>query len=155
MIFWIEKQFKNEYLNSAKENGIRCVFSTGFDELTKKEIKQFIEFIRSNYYFPIRIKITFSNEPYFVSDVDGHKYYGIFYDGDEDKKIYPKIYIAGKQTEKNPIDDILFCIAHELTHYYQWYFIEDIKRTDRSLEIEANKWAKYILYRYFCDPDVS
>ena len=62
MIFWIEKQFKNEYINSAKVNGIRCAFPIDFDELTKKEIKQFIEFIRANYYFPIRLKITFFNQ---------------------------------------------------------------------------------------------
>ena len=150
LIFWIEKQFKNEYINSAEKNGIRCVFSTGFDELTKNEIGKFIKFIRANYYFPIRLKITFFNEAHFVSKVDAHKYYGVFYDGDDSKKTYPKIHIAGKTTERNPIEDILFTIAHEITHYYQWYFLEDDKRTDRSLEMEANKWAKYILYNYSC-----
>jgi len=151
LIFWIEKQFKNEYIDSAKETGIRCVFSKEFNEDTRTEIMQFIKFIRANYYFPIRVKIWFDNETHFVNQTDGHKYYGVFYDGDSDKTKYPKIYIAAKQTEKNSIEDILFSIAHELTHYYQWYFLEDDKRTDRSLEIEANKWTKYILYTYYCE----
>ena len=151
LIFWIEKQFKNEYIDSSKEAGIRCVFSKEFNEDTRTEIMQFIKFIRANYYFPIRVKIWFDNETHFVNQTDGHKYYGVFYDGDSDKTTYPKIYIAAKQTEKNSIEDILFSIAHELTHYYQWYFLEDDKRTDRSLEMEANKWSKYILYTYYCE----
>lgn len=151
MIFWIEKQFRNEYIDSAEETGIRYVFPKGFKEDTRKEILQFIKFIRSNYYFPIRIKIWFVNETHFVSQIDGHKYYGVFFNGDSDKKTYPKIYIAAKQAERNSIEDILFSIAHELTHYYQWYFFEDDKRTDRSLEIEANKWTKYILCTYYCE----
>ena len=155
LIFWIEKQFKNEYIDSAKETGIRCAFPKGFNEVTKDEIKRFIKFIRANYYFPIRVKITFDNKTHFVSQTDGHKYYGVFYDGDANQKTYPSIYIAAKHTERNSIDDILFSVAHELTHYYQWYFLEDEKRTDRSLEIEANKWTKYILYTYYCEDPIE
>ncbi|MBE6580203.1 MAG: hypothetical protein E7650_01140 [Ruminococcaceae bacterium] len=151
MIFWIENQFKNEYIDSAKQTGIRCVFPKGFDEDTKNEIKRFIKFIRANYYFPIRVNVTFDNKIHFINQTDGHKYYGVFYDGDADKKTYPQIYIAAKHTPKNSIEDILFNIAHELTHYYQWYFLEDEKRTDRSLEMEANKWTKYLLYTYYCE----
>lgn len=33
--------------------------------------------------------------------------------------------------------------------YYQWYFLEEDKRTSRSLEIEANRWAKIILDYYY------
>jgi hypothetical protein len=150
LIFWIEKQFKKEYINSAKNSGVRCKFSIDFNESARKEIENFIKFIRINYYFPIRLNISFFEKTHFVSDVDGHKYYGIFYDGDSAKKAYPKIHIAGKLTKGNPMYEILLSIAHEITHYYQWYFLEDIKRTDRSLEIEANKWAKYILHSYSC-----
>ena len=149
MIFWIEKQFKNEYISSAKERGIRCVFPRSYDDATKNEIVQFIKFIRSNYYFPIQVKIYFRDMPHFVNQADGHRYYGVFYDGDADKKTYPRIDIAGKQTQNNTIEDILFSIAHELTHYYQWYFLEDETRTYRSLEIEANKWTRFILHTYY------
>ena len=35
LIFWIEKQFKNEYIDSAKETGIRCVFPKELNEDTR------------------------------------------------------------------------------------------------------------------------
>ena len=67
---------------------------------------------------------------------------------DEKRKTYPRISIAAKVDNNNLID--IYTLAHEITHYYQWYFLEEEKRTDRSLEIEANKWAKYIVNSY-CD----
>ena len=149
MIFWIEKQFKNEYIDSATKSGIRCVFPKDYDETTKNEIVQFMKFIRANYYFPIMVKMIFYNTAHFVHPFDGHRYYGVFFAGDEHKHTYSSIHIAGKKNEKFFITDILFTIAHELTHYYQWYFLEDDKRTDRSLEIEANKWSRYILHTYY------
>ena len=68
---------------------------------------------------------------------------------DEKRRIYPKISIASKITESNSLEDVLCVLAHEITHYYQWYFLEEDKRTDRSLEIEANKWSKCIVESYF------
>ena len=41
-----------------------------------------------------------------------------------------------------------FTILHELTHYFQWYFLQDETRTDRSLEIEANRYAYWLLNEY-------
>ena len=57
--------------------------------------------------------------------------------------------MAGKVNDKILIEDVLHAVAHEITHYFQWYFLEEDKRTDRSLEIEANKWAMYILGIYY------
>ena len=68
---------------------------------------------------------------------------------DEKRKTYPRISIASKITESNSLEDVLCVLAHEITHYYQWYFLEEDKRTDRSLEIEANKWSKYVVESYF------
>lgn len=147
MIFWIEKEYKKEYI--SKSTGIRYKFDNGYDESYKKIIKSFIDYIRKEYYFPIRLNIVFCNQTHFINKNDGHKYYGVFFNGEESRKIYPKIYIAAKVNEKNPIEDIIFAVAHEITHYFQWYFLEDDKRTNRSLEIEANKWAKYILKNFF------
>ena len=148
MIFWIEKAFKDEYLNSANSDGLRCKFPINFDAQTKTSVSGFISFIREKYYFPIRLSVESFDKTHFVNAIDSHKYYGIFYDGDAQKNIYPKIHIASRLAKSNPLEDVLFSIAHEITHYYQWYFMEDTERTDRSLEIEANKWAKYILRNY-------
>ena len=88
MIFWIEKQFKNESIDSAAKSGIRCVFPKDYDEATKNEIVQFTKFIRANYYFPIMVKIIFYNTTHFAHPFDGHRYYGVFFAGDEHKHTY-------------------------------------------------------------------
>ena len=149
MIFWIEKEFKNEYIDSANNDGLRCKYPIGFDEQTKTKVNEFVKFIRRNYYFPIRLNVEFFDKTFFLHQADGHKFYGIFYDGDSSKNIYPKICIASRLTERNLIEDVMFSVAHEITHYYQWYFLEEDKRTARSLEIEANKWSKYVVETYF------
>ena len=92
----------------------------------------------------------FCNTQVFRHHIDNHTYYGAFYSMDDEKrKIYPRISIASKVTKNNTLEDILFVLAHEITHYYQWYFLEEDKRTRRSLEIEANKWSRYIVDLYF------
>lgn len=145
---WIEKNEKKYYINSAKASGLR-LFYGDMSEETIKKIKQFVAYVRKRYFFPIRCNIYFSNDFYYISNVDGHKFYGVFYDEEDCKKFtYPKIYIPSKEGKGNSIMDIFFSFLHELTHYYQWYFYEEKNRTDRSLEIEANKWARYILYEW-------
>ena len=81
---------------------------------------EFISFIRRNYYFPIRLNILFGNTSIFRHPIDNHKYYAAFYGmDDENKKTYPRISVAAKITKNNSLNDVLFAIAHELTHYYQ------------------------------------
>ena len=155
MISWIDKGYRNYYKDSAKASGIRYkfhVYGNDFDECTKEDIERFIAFLRKNYYFPIRLNILFCDTHIFHHHIDNHTYYGAFYSMDDKKRrTYPRISIASKVTDKNTLKDILFTLAHEITHYYQWYFLEEDKRTSRSLEIEANKWSKYILDIYFND----
>ena len=110
----------------------------------------FISFLRKNYYFPIRLNILFCDTQSFIHHIDNHKYYGAFFDETyEKRKVYPRISIAARVTKNNSLQNVLFTLTHEITHYYQWYFLEDDKRTSRSLEIEANKWANHILNLYF------
>ena len=153
MISWIDREYKNDYKDSAKASGIRYRFydyGDGFDLKHVEEIKCFIAFLRKYYYFPIRLNILFCNATAFKHPIDHHTYYGAFYSMDDEKRrIYPRISIAANVGDKHSLQDICFTLAHEITHYYQWYFLEDNKRTDRSLEMEANKWAKYILELFF------
>ena len=152
MISWIDKEDKKYYKDSVKASGIRYKFydyGNDFDEHTIEAIKKIIVFLRKKYYFPIRLNILFCNTQVFRHHIDNHTYYGAFYSMDDEKrKIYPRISIASKVTKNNTSEDILFSLAHEITHYYQWYFGEEDKRTGRSLEIEANKWSGYIVGLY-------
>ena len=72
----------------------------------------------------------------------------MFFEGENNinKKIYPQIHLA---TKTNKVEDVLFGLIHELSHYFQWFFYIDNKRSDRSLEMAANKYAKYILSKYY------
>ncbi len=153
MISWIDKEDRKYYKDSAKASGIRYKFynyGNDFDEHTMEAVKKFIVFLRKKYYFPIRLNILFCDTQAFRHHIDNHTYYGAFYSMDDEKrKIYPRISIASKVTKNNTLEDILFALAHEITHYYQWYFLEEDKRTSRSLEIEANKWSRYIVDLYF------
>ena len=155
MIFWIEKEYKDEFKDSAKASGIRCQFydyGTSFDDTLLDELNSFIAFLRRRYYFPVRLNVLFCKTKAFKHSVDDHTYYGAFYNMDDEKrKIYPRISIAAHVNKYHTLQDVLFSLAHEITHYYQWYFLEEDKRTSRSLETEANKWAKYILDLYSCD----
>ncbi len=153
MISWVEKEYKNNYKDSAKASGIRYKYynyGEDFDKSTVEDIRKFISFLRKNYYFPIRLNILFCNTRAFSHHIDNHTYYGAFYNMDDEKrKVYPRISIAARVAKNNSLEEIFFTLAHEITHYYQWYFLEDKKRTNRSLETEANKWANYILGLYF------
>ena len=153
MISWITKEYKNHYKDSAKLSGIRYKFynyDNVFDKDTIEKIKSFICFLRKYYYFPIRLNILFCDTVGFKHHEDKHIYYGAFYGMDDEKRlVYPKISIAAKVNKGNTLKDILFTLVHEITHYYQWYFLEEDKRTSRSLEIEANRWAKIILDYYY------
>lgn len=153
MISWVDIKYKDQYANSANATGIRYKFyeyDSFFDATVVKEINSFVAFLRKLYYFPIRLNILFCNTQGFKNPLDNHTYYGAFYSmEDEKRKIYPRISIAANVSENNSLKDIFFTLAHEITHYYQWYFFEEERRTDRSLEIEANKWAQYILDLYF------
>ena len=152
MIFWIDKEHKNDYKDSSIASGIRYKlhnYGNDFEESTIENIKNFIAFLRKNYYFPIRLNVLFCNTESFKHHIDNHIYYGAFYGmDDERRKVYPRISIAAKTEKDNTLEDVFFTLVHEITHYYQWYFLEEDKRTDRSLEIEANKWAKYIVNLY-------
>jgi hypothetical protein len=50
-------------------------------------------------------------------------------------------------------------LSHELTHYFQWYFFDDHKKSDRSLEVQASKYADRVFKdycSYYCkEPDSS
>lgn len=64
MIFWIERAFKDEYLNSANNDGLRCKYPINFDAQTKIGVSGFIRFIQKNtisqldYVWNFSIKLT-------------------------------------------------------------------------------------------------
>ena len=148
---WIERCERNLYLDSAPATGLRVRYQEGLKSDLLADVKTLVAYLRKHYYFPIRCNIMISSHITYRSEVDGHKYVGVFYDNKNacpNRMIYPQIFVCGGTDEKHCMDDVLVTLLHELSHYFQWYFMEDGRRTDRSLEMEANKWAYYVMGCY-------
>ena len=149
---WIVKEEQTLYSDS-KFSGIRLCTSKDVLLEIREEVKVFLFWLRKKYFFPIRCIVKLKSCPYFLcADENDTDSFGDFYYDKNDNK-NPEIWIAAgrvhKETLQNRKKRILFTISHELTHYFQWYFFEFEKRTDRSLEIEANKWGRYILQEFY------
>lgn len=141
---WIDKEFKS-YYNDSIQSGLRLHFKSDVDPVIKEKVQSLFVWLRKRYFFPYRCNIHFVNQEKFRSKEKYQFCQGIFfYPKESTSKSTPSIYIA----TDIEINDLYFTIFHELTHYFQWYFFEDEKRTDRSLEIEANKYADWLLYDY-------
>lgn len=142
---WIDLNYKNFYLDS-KTSGIYVYYDRTLDDSTLKQIKGVIAWLKKNYFFPIRCNIFMENEKRFNSSKGNYYCQGIFFAaGDLTRTKLPRIYIACD----TDFEYLVFTLAHELTHYFQWFFFQDEKRAGKSLEIEANKYAKWLTYSYF------
>ena len=149
---WIDKQYKALY-DDSELKGIRLFFGKSLLPEIRVEVKTFVSWLRKSYFFPMRCIIKIKNVHYFFrKDVNDKDSYGDFY-YDKDDKEYPEIWIAAGRVRRENLENrkrrVLFTLSHELTHYFQWYFLEFEKRTDRSLEIEANRWAYYLLQEFY------
>ena len=142
---WINRCFIDFYNDSSKK-GLRCHY-TKISEPIKTKLKKFIKFLNKMYFFPIRCDVYFENSVNILSYNKKNKCKGIFFEGEEDKTT-PCIYVPCMVTDSWDIENIYMTIVRLLTFYFQWYFYEDTKRSNRSLEIEATKWAKYIVWNY-------
>lgn len=151
---WIVLNDKDFY-SDCSNYGIRLRFKKNVDEKLRKEIIKFCRWLRKEYWFPISCNIIVFPCPYFKKkdskDIDSHG--DFYYSSDDSLGKHPFIWIAsgqdGRKTRKEYyFEDILHLIAHELTHYFQWYFNQFDIRSNRSLEIEANKWANYLVDKY-------
>ena len=146
---WITRTAENLafYADSAPKTNLSLRFASNIDNSTKKRICKFVRYLRKEFFFPIRCNIYFCEQEKFRSSKGGFCY-GIFFSNDESNRhAYPKIYIPTKQC----LHQIYFSLCHELTHYFQWYFFDYKEKSDRSLEIQASKYATRIIDDYCCD----
>ena len=148
---WVTNTPENRefYSGSSPKEGLYLHFGNTGGEM-KKEILKFVRYLKKEFYFPVKCDIYFCEKEYCT---DGRKIYsGVFCGGDEKEKGYPKIYVAAKIPDGTEYaagrNEILLTLAHELTHYFQWYLIEDEKRSGRGLEIQAGKYARRIVDEY-------
>ena len=154
---WIEIKDKKEY-NTYNKKGMRLHFCSGVNQTIKVAFKIFCKWLRKHYFFPVRVDVKIKRHSAFVSKDSKNKSGvagGFYYTSDNVESDSPDIWIATgifnkckDEKKEHTIFDILFTVTHELTHYYQWFFGEFNKRTDRSLEIEATKWGHWLIYEF-------
>lgn len=149
---WIERKYRSRCAQyAASATGIRITYDDGLDPELIARTNELVKYLRKHYYFPVRCNIVITNHRRYHSREDGHIFYGVFIDNENvcpNRKLYPRIAVAGQLWKYLSVEDVHFTLLHELTHYFQWFFDEEKGRTDRSIELEANDWARYILYGY-------
>ena len=144
---WITNTPENVrfYSDSAPKSNLSLHFASAIDCDTKKNICRFVRYLRKAFFFPIRCNVYFCNQEKFHSSKGGYCY-GIFYSNEESGgHIYPQIYIPTNMD----LFSVYHSLSHELTHYFQWYFLYDNEKSDRSLEVQASKYADRVLEDYF------
>lgn len=145
----------NMYVAPNCRAGIRLRIDPGTDPEVRRACKEFVQWMRSYYIFPMRVPIYLKNREYVVSR-SGEQCSAIFFEPFE-KNVEPYIRISvgdypmllenwGKD---NALAAILHSIAHELTHYFQWLKAENTGETrQKAREKQARYYADMILIDY-------
>lgn len=160
---WIDIEYKKTYKESPLR-GLRLSSSKKTNSTLRLECFKFCKWLRKHYWFPIRVRVhLLSYEDFCTFDTERKTaifWYPLTWDEKpNEKRNNPVVYIATGKYEKrskrhgtkDTLCNYFFDIVHELTHYFQWYFYEFDKRTDRSLEIEANRWGYWLVSQYISE----
>lgn len=150
-ILW-ESNDWNDYLKKDVRTGIRLKFDQNVDPEVQRACKEFVNWLRSEYEFPMRIPIYFKCSKQ-VKTMDGDTASATFF-GPFDKTVEPYIRVSvgdypdllEQRGKDNALAAILGSIAHELTHYFQW--IKDVNSSDQKNEKQAKYYAGEILLDY-------
>jgi hypothetical protein len=155
---WTNNNWKKFF--SCHDNirkGIYLRFDIEVNTDVKKAIKKFVSWIRTKYYFPIKLPIYVKSKS-FINTRDGDNVVGSFFEP-QDYFTEPYIRIAtGDYIEllsefgkDDALASILYTLSHEITHYYQW--INRINMPIEDREKQADYYGDLIikLYSDFCE----
>ncbi len=152
MKIWLNKTSGTYYDDKSVRNGLRLRFEPDVDAEVKRAIKDFAVWLRANYRFPIRL-VVYVKAAERIKALDGDMVYGIFLElYDHMEEPYIKLAVGDynelcvKRGKDNALASLLHCLAHEITHYYQWCVCADI--TDRQKEYQATYYASKIIDAY-------
>lgn len=140
------------FLCENRRTGLRLRFDASVDPEVRSACLNFAAWLRKEYIFPLRVPV-YIKASYRIRTADGDLVTGSFFEPFryEDE---PYIRIAAgdyaellaKHGRDNALCAILTCLAHELTHYFQW--INALPLTDRGRERQASIYARRILELY-------
>ena len=151
-IWTIENWTKNLGTIEERRTGLRLRFDAEVNEEVKTACNAFFKWLRSEYYFPLRIPVYIKSARR-VRTRDGDRVCGSFFEPAE-YTVEPYIRVAAgdypellaSRGRDDALASILSTIAHELTHYFQW--INGLELTDIGRERQATQYARYILTEY-------
>ena len=153
-IWTIEDWEKNiDLTKEGHRTGLRMRFDKEVDSEVRRACKEFDAFLRKEYFFPLRV-VIYVKKHYRIIALDGDRVCGTFRSTYDDYTVEPYILLAAgdyndlckKRGKDNALAAILFAMAHELTHYFQW--INSLKLTPIGQERQATKYAGYLLDEY-------
>lgn len=146
---WVTNTNENKaYYADCPKRGLWLHFDKEIDASLKKDILSFIKYLRRDFYFPAKCHVYFKNVTNWPSKKKGHTCTGIFFSNEERKGTYPQIHVAADIGDTSKYN-IFFTICHELTHYFQWYFLLEDTHSDKGLEIQASHYANRIVNDYY------
>lgn len=152
-IWTIEKWTSNPHIiQEGRPRSLRLQFEQGVDRELRNACLKFAKWLRSEYCFPVRVRVYFKSRAR-IRAMDGDSVCGTFMMPDDYRETpFARIAtgdyrdLCEKYGEKQATFEILWCIAHELTHYFQW--INGIKLTRIGEERQANRYGYYIVDEY-------
>ncbi len=153
MNIWNKTDWKVFYGNEIKRSGLRVRFDSGVDDEVKRACKEFISWLRLQYVFPKRVRLYIKKDRRVKCKYSQEIACGVFF-RPANRDVEPYIRIAtGDYTElvqkygvDNALATILWSIAHELTHYFQW--LNDLDLTFIGEERQATNYANKIIDEY-------
>ncbi|MGI6014419.1 MAG: ImmA/IrrE family metallo-endopeptidase [Oscillospiraceae bacterium] len=142
----------NTFLENNRRKGVRLRFDKDVDDEVRRASKEFVNWLRRRYDFPMRVPIYFKASRT-IRSLDGEEVSATFF-GPYDKTLEPYIRIAvgdykdllDERGKDNALGAILHSVAHELSHYFQW--IKDYNFLEERCERQARYYASEILYDY-------
>lgn len=152
MHLWQLSKWKSFYKSIESRKGLRVRYEKGVDPELKNCIANFCKWIRQEFDFPIRVVIYVKNSNQ-IKAADGDLVFGTFF-RPYDRSVEPYIRVAvgdyntllEESGSFNALATELECIAHELSHYFQW--INNLKLTPIGEERQASYYARAIVLEY-------
>lgn len=152
MNIWDYSKWKSFYLEGYHRSGMRMIYEKGVDPEVKCACNEFVNWLRRKYHFPKRVRIYIKRNRR-IKSKDGDMVCGTFF-RPADRNVEPYIRIAtgdflellDARGRDNALATILWSIAHELTHYFQW--LNDLNLTFIGEERQASIYAKELLNEY-------
>ncbi len=145
------RKYEKNRVAGLSDNGFSVRFEKGTDRIIREKYMVLCRWLRSNYYFPIKLNVYILNSETIVLK-NGRTAYGSFR---WHEKYAPSIRIPSKPdedlreqyTEDEIHEQILSSFIHELTHYFQW--AAGIEQTDAAAEKQADYYRYRILEMYY------